>query len=148
MKSAHRSHFPLLPFFLNLNLVKDQNGVLLCAQMPEFLEELLGGHIDPSLALDRLDNHSTCEVSHSLPQRRQIIQLEVFNARNEWQEGLLVLWIGRDTEGAHAAAVEPAKEGHILDLVWVEGFGVLASEFERTFVGFGAGVAEEDARGK
>ncbi len=108
-----------------LDLVADQQGLVLTAQLVEALEIALGWNDDPALALDRLDEDPDHVGVHRVAGRLEIPVGQQREARREGTEAVAVLRVVGEADDRRGATVEVAGEDqdlglavrHALDLV-------------------------------
>src|SRR5918999_454277 len=128
-----------------LDLVEDEEGAYLVAEITQSLQETLRRDVHASLALDRLDQDRSGLQSDELLRCLEVAKRRVDEAIEHRAEPFLQVRLGGRTQAAVGATVEGFGEGQdlILSRSVILG-GVLAGELYRRLDALGAGVAEED----
>ena len=131
-----------------LNLVANEEDVLLAAQLCQRIRELLSHHVDAAFSLNAFydDGGGAVRIRQRFYAFR-IVELRIFEARNQWLEAFVVVRIPGGGEGAVASAVKTVLHGD--NFIAVRPFVqvlVTAGGLQRTLIGLAAGVGEEHVR--
>lgn len=129
-----------------LDLIKDQDSTNLVTALAESNKELGRGDVDTTLALDRLDNHTTSVLGDEGLKLLHIVVCAVLETGDHGREGSLVLGVRGRRQGTHCTTVEGVVEGDklVLRTGGIDRTADLTGELDCCFVGFGAGVGDED----
>ena len=132
-----------------LDFVVDEDGADVVAAAAERGQERGRGDVDAAFALDGLDDDAAGALRDELLEAGFVVEGAVDETRDHGAEGFLVFRVRRRGQTAHGAAVEGAVEADdfVLRARWTPGLADFAGEFDGGFVGFGAGVADEDFGG-
>jgi hypothetical protein len=128
-----------------LNTVEEEEQAVLVAEIPEAGEILGGGWGNPALALDSLDQNGSGGRGDGVGGGIEIIEGDMAEAGDERAESLFDLVLPGGGDASESPTVERIESGD--DFESALGIAEATSEFEEAFVGFGAGVAEEDLAG-
>ena len=129
-----------------MDFVVDEDGAYFVAAGSERLEELGRGHVDAAFALDRLDDDAAGSFRHEVFYAGDVVVGAVDKTGDHGAEWFLVLWVRGRGQAAHCSAVEGVVEADdfVLGAGRLADFADFSREFDGGFVGFGAGVADED----
>ena len=131
-----------------LDLVADEEDILLAAQFRQRIGKFLSHHVDAAFSLNAFhDDRRGAVCIHQGFHAFRIIELCVFETRNQRLEAFVVVRISGGGEGAVAPAVKTVFHGD--NFIAIRPFMqvlVTASGFQRAFVGLAAGVSEEHVR--
>lgn len=132
-----------------LDLVVDEHGADLVAAAAQGVQELGRCEVDAAFALDGFDDYTAGLLGDEVVELLNVVEFAVFESRDYGRERRLVFRVGGCGQSAHGPSVEGIAEGDNLVLCarGVDGSAILAREFDRRFVGFGAGVGDEDLLG-
>src|SRR5207253_2289266 len=119
------------------------------AEFPESGQVALVGHVDASLALNRLDQDGRRPAVDRPLHRPEVVVGYVLEAGHERLEAVLVLLLARRAEGGERPAVERvARRDDLVAVAREPLLRVLPRELERGLVGLRPRVAEEDPVGE
>src|SRR5205807_473775 len=122
---------PSGPRDTRLDLVDDEEGTRLIAELPEPAQVVLVGDVDPALALDALDEHAGGAVIDRALHRAQVVVGHVLEAGHQWLEAVMVLLLAGGRDRRERAPVERVPRGDELDPVRGDPLaGVLPGELE------------------
>jgi len=132
-----------------LNLVVDQQRANFRTSCTQRIQEIGRRNVNTAFALDRLNDDAAGFGGHKRVNSSNVVIRPVVEAWDHRGEGFLIFGIGCCGEGAHCAAMEGVVKGDkvVFGAGGVEYAASFAGELYGGFIGFGAGVADEDAGG-
>ena len=132
-----------------LDFVVDEDGADFVAAGSERLEEYGVGDVDAAFALDGFDYDAAGFFGDKVGDRGAVVVGAVFESGNHRSERFLIFWVRGRAQAAHCAAVEGIVEADdfVFGAVGLSCSADFAGEFDGGFVGFAAGVADEDFGG-
>ncbi len=95
-----------------LDLVEDQQDPALVAQLPHPPQVVVGGRVDPSLALDRLEKDRTHLGTEGPLELVEIVPRDVAEPLRQRLEGLVLLRLSGCRQRGQRAAVERTQRTH------------------------------------
>ena len=132
-----------------LHFVKNQQRVVAVACLARGAHEIRMRRRHAALALNQFQNHRASRVVRGGFKRAGVVERQVRDAARFRPEVVAVFFLPAGADGEKGAPVKRVVKGDDAVLVRAETpLRVAAREFERGFVGFGAGVGEEHALGE
>lgn len=125
-----------------LDFVAEQEQSALVAELAEAAHEFGGGGEDAAFALDGFDEDGGGLGGEGRADGVEVVEVGVGEAGDQGLEPVLVLRLAGGGHRGEGASVEGIAHGDDAELAL--GGAPFAGEFEEAFVGFGAGIAEED----
>ena len=131
------------PTHAGLHLVQDQQDALAVAPLAQSLQVVVVGDDDARLTLHRLHHHGGGAVGGCVHHTLNVVVVDVYEARQQGREVLLVVGLAGGGNGGLGAPVEGVEGGDdFVGAVTVQ-LAVAPGQLHGAFDGLGTAVAEE-----
>ena len=132
-----------------LYFIKDEQRLVLIAQLAQSLQESRRGRRHAAFALNRLHHHRAGVVIHHRFYRLQIVEGNMDNIRRFWAETIGILRLTADGNGKQGAAMKGIMESDDFGFIRaMAGHRIVTRQLKGRFIGFGAGVHKHHALGE